>query len=64
MKLLELLHECIIIYLLVTHEIFEKFLSCCTEHEHKIWKYFLQYILNSYSLIMVCNFFTYYVQST
>jgi hypothetical protein len=43
MKFLELLYECIIIYLLVTHTLFEKYLSCRTEHRRKIWKYFLKY---------------------
>jgi hypothetical protein len=43
MKFLELLHECIIIYSLLIHKIFEKFLSYCTEHKQKFLKYFLQY---------------------
>jgi hypothetical protein len=43
MKFLELLYECIIIYLFVTHEIFEKKLSCRTEHKRKICKHFLQH---------------------
>lgn len=43
MKFLELLHEYIIIYLLVAQEIFEKFLSCCTEHKREILEHFHQY---------------------